>query len=57
MKCVMCGSEDIPMVGDSYASRRQIPILKNCKIIGRIRIAYPKDIPLCFKCRAEVIGK
>lgn len=56
MQCVICQSDDVPKspIG-SYYPKSQMPIIKGKKIIGRIRIAYPRDLALCKKCRRNLI--
>lgn len=56
MKCVMCESEDVATAKDgTYLPRVAIPVLQNKNVVGRILIRYPRDLPLCRKCRGELV--
>lgn len=58
MRCVVCQSEDVPTSPKgTYYSKSQIPIIKDQIVIGRIRIDYHRDLPLCKKCRRDLVIK
>lgn len=65
MECVICKSEDVPVVRSEeeeiYLSKVYVPFLiGECKSeldtsnLFRARLYFPKDKPLCKKCRKKI---